>query len=88
LVAPMASSELAATASASVPIYPTVIGVRLLAGVYGAVPILDDTAAPRADLRLGALFGGSTKTSVELHLPIAGDPSTLKLVVELSVALR
>jgi hypothetical protein len=86
LVAPMSASELDATLSASVPIYPSATRLRLRSGVDGALPILDAHAAARAELIVGLLFGDRANTSVEGHLPITGEPSTLKLV--LSVGIR
>jgi hypothetical protein len=88
LVAPMSGSELEATASASLPIYPKAAGARARASVNGALPVLDESGAARADLRLALLFGDRVNTSLELHLPITGSPSTLKLVVALSIGVR
>jgi hypothetical protein len=88
LVAPMSPSELGATLSASAPIYQGATGVRLRGGVDGAQPILDKAATARASLLVGLLLGDRVQTSFELKLPIVGEPSTLKLVLELSLGIR
>jgi hypothetical protein len=87
LVAPMSPSEIEATLSASLPIYPGLPGLRLKAGADGAVPVVRDGSGARANAFVGFLVGGRARTSVELHLPIAGEPSTTSLVLELSVGL-
>lgn len=86
LVAPMSSSELDATLSASVAIHPTLPSLRLKAGVDTAVPFVDANSV-RANARVGFMLGTRVRTSLELHWPIAGEPSIQRLLLELSVAL-
>lgn len=88
LVAPMSSSELEATLAATLPIYPGVEPLRIKAGIAGAQPVFSDGAAARLNSLVGLLLGNRVKTSIELQLPIAGEPATHQLVLELSVALR
>jgi hypothetical protein len=85
VVAPMSSSELEATLSASVPIHPSVSLLRLLAGADGAVPVFEEGGAARTNAMVGVLLGSRVRSSVELHLPIAAEPSVVKLVIDLSV---
>jgi hypothetical protein len=87
LVAPMSPSEIDATLSASLPIYPGLPGLRFKAGADSAVLVVNDRSGARANAFVGFWIGGRVKTSVELHLPIAGEPSTTSLVLELSVGL-
>jgi hypothetical protein len=86
LVAPMSQSEIDATVSASFRIHPN--GMLVKGGLNGALPVLDESGAARANLLLALLFGDRLKTSLELQLPIAGVPSTLALRVALSIAVR
>jgi hypothetical protein len=80
LVDPMNESELDAAAAGSLAVTPAV-SVRL--GFYGAVPVATADGASRAAGFAG--FGVQNQrfgTSVEVHLPLAGDPFTAKLVLE------
>jgi hypothetical protein len=83
----MSPSEVDATLSASLPIYPGASSVRLRAGVDGALPVARDGTGARANAMVGFLIGDRARTSIELHLPIAGEPSVESLVLELSVGL-
>jgi hypothetical protein len=82
----MSQSEIDATVSASFRIHPN--GMLVKGGLNGALPVLDESGAARANLLLALLFGDRLKTSLELQLPIAGVPSTLALRVALSIAVR
>ncbi len=80
LVDPMNESELDAAAAGSFAVTP-LVGAR--AGFYGAVPIATEDGRARAAGFAGVgvqnqRFG----TSMELHLPLAGDPFTAKLLLE------
>ena len=88
LVAPMSSSELEATLALTLPLYPGAENLRLKAGVAGALPVFDEGAAARLDSLVGLLLGDRVKASLELHFPIAGEPSVHQLVLELSVGMR
>ena len=80
LVDPMNESELDAAAAGSFAVTPAV-SARL--GFYGAVPVA--TADGRARAVGFAGFGVQNQrfgTSLEAHLPLAGDPFTAKLVLE------
>jgi hypothetical protein len=88
LVMPMSSSELDIAVLASAPIHPSMPELRLRAGLDGAVPFAEDGARARANGRAGLVFVQRVTSSIELQLPVAGEPSTVKVVLELSVALR
>jgi hypothetical protein len=80
LVDPMNESELDAAAGGSLAITP-VLGARV--GFYGAVPVATEDGHARA-----AGFAGLDAqnrrfgSSIELHLPLAGEPFTAKLVLQ------
>lgn len=80
LVDPMNESELDAAAAGS---FAITSGVGARAGFYGAVPVATEDGRARAAGFAGVgvqnqRFG----TSMELHLPLAGDPFTAKLLLE------
>jgi len=85
---PMSSSELDLAVLASAPIHPSLPELRLRAGMDGALPIDDEGGGARASARAGLSFVRPVTSSIELQVPVAGEPSTLKLLLELSVALR
>jgi hypothetical protein len=88
LVMPMSSSEIDAALLASVPIHPSVTNLRLRAGLDGALPLGDENGVARVDWRAGLQFVDRVTSSIELRLPVTGEVSTLKLVLELSVGFR
>jgi len=88
LVMPMSSSELDIAVLVSAPIHPSVPKLRLRAGMDGALPFDENGAGARANGRAGLVFVQPVTSSIELQVPVAGEPSTVKVVLELSVALR
>jgi hypothetical protein len=80
LVDPMNESELDAAAGGTFAI-TQVLGAR--AGFYGAVPVAAEDGRARAAGFAGlGVQGERLGTSMELHLPLAGDPFTAKLLLE------
>jgi hypothetical protein len=80
LVEPMNESELAAAAAGSFALTPA---FAMRVGVYGAVPVAIDDGHARAVGFAGAgMQSQRLDTSVEVHLPLAGDPFTAKLSLE------
>jgi hypothetical protein len=83
LVDPMNESELDGALAGS---YAVTRALAARAGVYGAVPVAVEDGQSRAAVFAGAgATNGRLHTSVELHVPLAGDPFTLKLLLEVGV---
>lgn len=83
LVDPMNESELDGALAGSVGL-SRLVGVR--AGFYGAVPVaVDDGRARAAGFAGFAVENRRVSSDFELHLPVAGDPFTAKLLLELGV---
>jgi len=61
--------------------------LRLKAGSNVALPVAQQSNAARADAFVAFMLGGRARASIELHLPLVGEPSTQRLVIELSVAV-
>jgi hypothetical protein len=83
LVDPMNESELDGALAGSLAV-TRLIGVR--AGFYGAVPVaVTDGQARAAGFAGFGVDNGRVSSDFELHLPVAGDPFTVKLLLELGV---
>ncbi len=83
LVDPMNESELDGALSGSLAV-SRLVGVR--AGFYGAVPVaVADGHARAAGFAGFGADNGRASSEFELHLPVAGDPFTVKLLLELGV---
>jgi len=81
IVDPMNSSELQLAAAGTVELERR---LALRAGVYGAVPLGIGNGAGRAAGFVGAGLGGPRiATEAQFHWPLAGDPFTKKLLLEL-----
>ena len=81
IVDPMNSSELELGAVASLELGRS---VAMRAGAYGALPVGISDGAGRAAALVGAgLAGRRVASEVQVHLPLAGDPFTAKLLLEL-----
>jgi len=87
LVAPMSESEFDATFFAALPIDSSKRSLRLKAGSNLALPVAQQSNAVRADAFVAFTLGDRARASIELHLPLVGEPSTQRLVIELSVAV-
>jgi hypothetical protein len=85
LVAPMAASEVDATLFASLPLGARWPDLRVKAGTNFAEPVAGDGSTTRADAFVAFLRTGRAATSIELHVPLVGDPSEQRLMIELSV---
>jgi hypothetical protein len=81
----MAASEVDATLFASLPLGARWPDLRIKAGTNFAEPVADDLSTTRADAFMAFLLSGRAATSIELHLPLVGDPSAQRLMLELSV---
>jgi hypothetical protein len=82
LVDPMNMSELDAAAAGSFAFTPNAFA-RL--GLYGAVPVaIDDGRARAAGFAGLGVQGERLGTSLEVHLPLAGEPFTAKLLLEVA----
>lgn len=81
LVDPMNSSEVQLAAAASVELERL---LEIRTGIYGAAPVGIDDGAGRAAGFVGAgVAGPRLATEAQVHWPLAGDPFTTKLLLEL-----
>jgi hypothetical protein len=81
IVDPMNSSELALSAVGSLELARI---VALRAGAYGAVPVgISDGAGRAAALVAAGLGGRRVASELQVQLPLAGDPFSAKLLLEL-----
>jgi hypothetical protein len=81
LVDPMNESELDGALGASFALARL---AHVRAGFYGAVPVaVEDGRARAAGFAGVGVESRRVSTSLELHLPLVGDPFTVKLVLEL-----
>lgn len=79
IVAPMNASEIEAALTAGYAVHEN---VRLRSSVSLAAPVADDGGIFRSALSIGPqLLLGAFDVSADLHLPIAGDPFDVKVIV-------